>query len=194
MSEDNTAQSTKEVKPKAKRQYNKKSTSSKTTIPKTAVQKSADRAKVNNENKSSNTVKIMTGEEFNKSSNGYVESNNEVVGAFTTDMFNDGIVRTVDAETIQKWFNNPEDNLENIEKLTTYYYISNPNLFQLYDLAVSLPSLNYRFNADEYDSDTEENKKKIMEKKKDSKFRKVLVVLMKKWNSFLYMLMFKKYE
>lgn len=33
-----------------------------------------------------------------------------------------------------------------------------------------------------------------MEKKKDSKFRKVLVVLMKKWNSFLYMLMFKKYE
>ena len=33
-----------------------------------------------------------------------------------------------------------------------------------------------------------------MEKKKDSKFRKVLIVLMKKWNSFLYMLMFKKYE
>ena len=33
-----------------------------------------------------------------------------------------------------------------------------------------------------------------MEKKKDSKLRKVIIVLMKKWNSFLYMLMFKKYE
>ena len=33
-----------------------------------------------------------------------------------------------------------------------------------------------------------------MEKKKDSKFRKLCIALMKKWNSFLYMLMFKKYD
>lgn len=33
-----------------------------------------------------------------------------------------------------------------------------------------------------------------MKNKKDSKFRKLLIVLMKKWNSFLYLLMFKKYD
>lgn len=33
-----------------------------------------------------------------------------------------------------------------------------------------------------------------MGNKKDSKFRKLLIVLMKKWNSFLYLLMFKNYD
>ena len=34
----------------------------------------------------------------------------------------------------------------------------------------------------------------MTDKKKDSRFKKLLIWLMSKWNSFLYMLMFKKYE
>ena len=33
-----------------------------------------------------------------------------------------------------------------------------------------------------------------MGNKKDSKIKKLLIILMKKWNSFLYLLMFKKYD
>ena len=34
----------------------------------------------------------------------------------------------------------------------------------------------------------------MTDQKKDSRFKKLLIWLMGKWNSFLYMLMFKKYE
>ncbi len=33
-----------------------------------------------------------------------------------------------------------------------------------------------------------------MGNKKDSKIKKLLIILMKKWNSLLYLLMFKKYD
>ena len=34
----------------------------------------------------------------------------------------------------------------------------------------------------------------MIDKKKDSRFKRFVKWLMSKWNSFLYMLMFKKYE
>ncbi|MEK4451288.1 hypothetical protein [Paenibacillus sp. FSL L8-0506] len=70
----------------------------------------------------------------------------EYAYTFSTKMFHDGITSKVSVETIQKYLSNPDNYVIEIEKLGRYYYGSNGDVFQLFDLAKTLPSLNYKIN------------------------------------------------
>ena len=123
------------------------------------VQSILNSKKTNNENYPS-VFNSMESGDWEKSNNyyygGYSRWDNFETDSFSqSKIFHDGIIKTIDAETMRKWMANPEDNLENIQKLTTFYYITNPNIFQLYDLSVSLPSLSYKILGN-----TEDNKYK----------------------------------
>lgn len=100
-------------------------------------------------------------EEMNKAINEYMESNNFVVGSFDSNIFNSGIIKTIDEKMVRQWFSNPEDNLNNLEKFSTYQYIANSAIFQLYDLVITLPNLNYQISALEKDNNYDKNAKKI---------------------------------
>lgn len=66
---------------------------------------------------------------------------------FQTEAFNQGVTRDVSEETLQKWMANPEANKENLQKYAMYQYISNGDIFQLFDLIRVLPNLNYKIKT-----------------------------------------------
>lgn len=67
--------------------------------------------------------------------------------AFNTKMFHQGIETDVKEETIRKWLANPEQYREQLQKYAMYQYISNGDIFQLFDLVRVMPSLNYRIKT-----------------------------------------------
>jgi hypothetical protein len=88
---------------------------------------------------------------------------------FITELFNDGIIKDVDYKQLKKWFANPDAYQKELEKLAEYYYISNGEIFQLFDMAKVLPSLNYKLKAFDKDSNYEKNSvnlNKVMHKVK----------------------------
>lgn len=105
-------------------------------------------------------INKLSQEDMEKSVNAYLEANNGFIGSFDTNLFSDGITKTIDENKLQEWFANPENFQNELEKLSVYYYIANSSVFQLYDLAVILPTLNYKITVEDKDDDYEDNKSK----------------------------------
>lgn len=66
---------------------------------------------------------------------------------FKAEMFNQGIEKDVSEEVLRKWMSNPEAHKEELSKYAMYQYISNGDIFQLFDLVRIMPSLNYRIKT-----------------------------------------------
>ena len=119
----------------------------------------------------------LTSEDIQKSLNEYM-GNNNFADSFTTPIFNDGIMPTVKAEDLQKWMSNPEEYKKELEDLAAYYYITNSSIFQLYDLAEVLPTLNYKIDNDGVDNQPEESIpliKKTMKKAKHKQLTRDII-------------------
>lgn len=66
---------------------------------------------------------------------------------FKAGMFNQGIEKDVSEEVLRKWMSNPETYKEQLSKYAMYQFISNGDIFQLFDLVRIMPSLNYRIKS-----------------------------------------------
>lgn len=106
--------------------------------------------------------------EIEKVSNSYSETIDTFIEGFVMDLYNKDIIKTVDNVTLQRWFSNPDEYMDKITSLLTYYYIIDGNIFQLYDLIFSLPKLDYNItvlNKDEKSKDDLKIIKYYIEKK-----------------------------
>ncbi|XZN14385.1 hypothetical protein ACSW9O_16100 (plasmid) [Clostridium perfringens] len=81
----------------------------------------------------------------------------EIQNILKAQIFNQGILKDFDAKQIQKWFSNPEEYKEELEKLAMYHYVSNGEVFQLFDLLRTLPTLEYKINCLEKDENYDKN-------------------------------------
>ena len=79
------------------------------------------------------------------------------VDGFVTKLYSKGIVNEIEADTLKKYFSNPDEYQKELEKITEYYYISNGEIFQLLDMAKILPTLNYKIDAFEKNKSYEKN-------------------------------------
>jgi hypothetical protein len=66
---------------------------------------------------------------------------------FKAEMFNQGIEKDVSEEVLRRWMSNPELYKKELSKYAMYQYISNGDIFQLFDLVRIMPSLNYRIKT-----------------------------------------------
>lgn len=64
-----------------------------------------------------------------------------------TPMYQYGVLKDVDEKTLQKYLANPDTYKEELEKYAIYQYISNGDIFQLFDLTRVLPNLNYKIKT-----------------------------------------------
>lgn len=122
-------------------------------------------------------INELSDEDVQKVLNEYMQKN-ELAEGFTTKIFSDGINQTVDSKEVKKWLSSPEEYQKEIEGLAAYYYITNPSVFQLYDLAEILPTLNYKILTEEIDTTYEQNKnaiKKLMKKVKHKQLTRDLI-------------------
>lgn len=83
--------------------------------------------------------------ELEKQYNSYDQVVDSFVDGFILELTQQ--IKTIDMTTLQKWFSNPDDYMQEINNLLTYYYIIDGNISQLYDLIFSLPELNYKIKT-----------------------------------------------
>ena len=67
--------------------------------------------------------------------------------SFTTDVYQTGLIKDLDEKTLQKYMTNPEQYKEELQKYAMYQYISNGDIYQLFDLIRILPNLNYKIKT-----------------------------------------------
>lgn len=85
----------------------------------------------------------------------------KVVQTMIADLYSYGIYEDVSPEEVAKWFKNPTQYQDNIEKFVAYLYVSDSNVFQMFDTAFSIHSLNYKIENDLEIKEDDENLKTI---------------------------------
>lgn len=63
---------------------------------------------------------------------------------FVSKMFHDGILTEVSMKQLQEYLANPDNYIRELENIANYYYITSGEVFQLFDLARTLPTLNHK--------------------------------------------------
>lgn len=63
--------------------------------------------------------------------------------SFTSDMFCDGVTSDISMDTLKTWLASPQKYKKELEKYAIFQYVSNGDIFQLFDLMRILPKLNY---------------------------------------------------
>ena len=86
-------------------------------------------------------------EEYIKKLNEAYGNNNILSEGFTSNMFQNGIVEEYTPEQLIKFFSNPQEYNKELETVAEYYYTTNGDIFQQFDLAKILPSLNYKIQS-----------------------------------------------
>lgn len=66
---------------------------------------------------------------------------------FHTKLFHQGIEKDIPEETLRKWMASPETYREKLSQYMMYQYITNGDIYQLYELMKIMPSLNYRIKT-----------------------------------------------
>ena len=95
-------------------------------------------------------------DELEKSHNTYSEVIDTFTNGYVMDLISSNI-KTIKIETLQNWFSNPDKYMENISNLLTYYYITNGDINNLYNMIFTLPRLDYKIvcyeKTDTYEKD-----------------------------------------
>ncbi len=100
--------------------------------------------------------------------NSYDQVLDSFAEGFVMDLYSKDIIKRINLDTLQRWFNSPDEYMGEITSLLTYYYIIDGNIFQLYDLIFTLPPLDYKITALEKDKNYESDLtliKKYLERK-----------------------------
>lgn len=66
------------------------------------------------------------------------------VDGFISKMFSDGILNDFSVNQLNEYLTNPDNYIRELENIAKYYYITSGEVFQLFDLAKVLPTLNYK--------------------------------------------------
>ena len=64
-----------------------------------------------------------------------------------TSMFSDGVLKDVSEEQLQRYLASPSRSKKQLSKYMKYMYISNGNVYQMYELMRSLPDFEYRIKS-----------------------------------------------
>jgi hypothetical protein len=86
-------------------------------------------------------------EEYQRMVSDYQDYISTFTNGFISSLFSQDIIKEVDAETLKKYFANPDTFQKEIENLAQYYYITTAEVHQLFELIEALPSLNYKIDS-----------------------------------------------
>ena len=99
--------------------------------------------------------------EFKNFYNAYQEYINEYFTSITSEiisgLYSDGIINEINANTLKKFFSNPDEHQKEIENLAQYYYISSAEIHMMFELIEALPTLNYKIGSFEKNKLIEKN-------------------------------------
>lgn len=103
------------------------------------------------------TESLLPESDATKQVNTYQDFSQNMIEGFVIKAFNDGIVKEVKSEDLVKWFTNPDQYHKELENVAQYFYISNGDIFQQFDLTKVLPTLNYKIDTYDKNKSYEKN-------------------------------------
>jgi hypothetical protein len=92
-------------------------------------------------------INVVNNDELEREQFDYQSYISTYVEGFVSKLFSNGIINEVEAEKLKEYFSNPDQYQKELEQISEYYYISNGEIFQLFDAARVLPTLNYKIDA-----------------------------------------------
>lgn len=92
-------------------------------------------------------IKSLSEEELERATFDYQAYVSTYIEGFITKIHSHGIIDEVEAKDLKKYFSNPDEYQKEIENIAEYYYISSGEIFQLFEMAKVLPSLNYKIES-----------------------------------------------
>lgn len=92
-------------------------------------------------------IRELSEEDVDRMIGEYIGHMSSLVEVVASGLYNQGLIREIDARQLKEYFSNPDNHQEEIRRLAEYYYISSAEVHQLYVLIESLPSLNYKINS-----------------------------------------------
>lgn len=101
-----------------------------------------------------------------------------IADSFVSKIFSHGIVNDISIEKLLKYLENPDNYLIELEKIANYYYMISGEVFQLFDLAKVLPTLNYKITVLDKSKNYEKNLilcKKILNKVKHKQLTRDII-------------------
>jgi len=96
------------------------------------------------------TIDIETERSINEIASVFAEG-------FVSKMYSDGILTEVSISQLQTYLANPDNYIRELEGIANYYYITSGEVFQLFDLARVLPTLNHKIIVYEKSKNYEKN-------------------------------------
>lgn len=102
-------------------------------------------------------IDIESSEEYKRMVNDYKDYISTYVNGFISSLFSKDIINEVEADTLKKYFANPDKYQQEIEDLAQYFYISTAEVHMLYELIESLPTLNYKIDSFEKNKSTDKH-------------------------------------
>lgn len=70
-----------------------------------------------------------------------------IINNYSSDIANNGLLKDVSLEDLQRYLSNPILNNKNLQKYAMYQYITEGDVFELFDLTRVLPNLNYNIKS-----------------------------------------------
>lgn len=113
-------------------------------------------------------------ENTQRSLNEYSDVAGEMQEGFVGNLFADGIVDTLDSDTLLEWLSNPDENWQDIQNYMAYLYYSDGTIYQLYTIMRTLPDLNYSIEViDSSSSSNEKNLTSIRQAMKKVRYKEI---------------------
>jgi len=92
---------------------------------------------------------------------------------FVAKIYSDGIIKNISMEQLQNYLANPDNYINELANFANYQYISNGEVFQLFDLAKVLPTLNHKIDVYEKSKNYEKNLSKCNKVLNTVKFKQL---------------------
>ena len=112
-------------------------------------------------------------ENAQKSRNEYSDVVGDYQEGFVGNLYSDGIVETLNANTLLEWLSNPDENWQDIQNYMAYLYYSDGTIYQLYTIMRTLPDLNYSIEMISSDKANEKNLTTIRQAMKKVRYKEL---------------------
>ena len=104
--------------------------------------------------KNNTNANIQNTKPLHQVDNTYEDYTSDFVTGWISESNGSGAFATITNDDIEKWLSNPNTYFTEIINLMKYLAISDSNIYQLYQILTSLPTLNYRINTINVDKKT----------------------------------------
>lgn len=118
-------------------------------------------------------------EEYHTQINKFIDYAMDYSKGYISELYNHGIIDSISVEQLQNMFASPDCFQEEIDDLIEYFYVSNAEVHQLFEMVEVLPTMNHKLESFTRDENSAKNFQKLNKHLKKIRHKRLTRDLMK---------------